>query len=392
MQHLFNRVYIAPLSRLEYQGRDEGAVIFITNNEAINNALILQTGEDLPAQLQRVRFGIEVAELLFHYRTYQDMLNNMFHDSEEEFFDYLLAWPPTRRLVIYVDFPEIEMFLMRWFRTILPYATKDTVLDILHLISLRERMLVRLVKQSFTIPVDSTYNVNIDGVEQSLSFTDRIQTVDWASVEPLTLDMETVLPVIGLEFLLATHLYNRLADHTDENLRQIVEDKVMRFVKRRVLYSLCDDKLGATLSLYNMKALFGEDVDITDPAAMAAFVAMNPKYRWLLDNSFQPDNYQTVWATYDVGEVFEVAKAGLSVSIERESGAIHPERFAFLRNLFKNNLTLDEVIEAETEAPFSSFLLAAEITDKVLNRYLLDYFFQLNKAKDVEKLRQLSVV
>lgn len=392
MQHLFNRVYVAPLSRIEQQGQDEGAVIFITANERVSAGLQLQDlvgGDDTPVGLNKVRFTIEVGELLFHYLTFDEMLISRFDGSHDKFFQFLINWPISRRLVIYADFSQIELFMLRWMKTILPNVTETTANTLLHLLSLRERMFDHSSKLSFAVPIGRPADASILGVSSELTFSH--DPVLWQSASPFnTTAAPFELSQIGLEFLLATYLYNLSTNAIDETVEAHTSEKVLRFVKKRLVYSLMDDKEGITQSLYHAEELFGVPLDFTDPAAIAAFVSVNPQYAWIFDNNFTADNYATVWSTYEIAEVFTEGNL-LIQKIGKETGVYNTERFDVLRQVFKNDVTLRDVIDVEMAPHFSCLILAAEVTDKTLNRYFLDYIFSLYRTGDTTTLHELSV-
>lgn len=386
MQHLFNRIYVAPIHRVEQQEKDSAA-IFLTDNPIVLDALALQVGDDTLTRLQQVRFSIEVGDLLFYATSYDAMLVERFNGNENEFFQFLMyTWPTSRKLVIYADLPQVERLLIRWFKTILPNATKESVFTLLRLISLREQLLVHNHKPSFAVPVDRVYNLDFAGT-LTFTYSDAL----WTSTQSFAYNA-TDNNVLGLEFLLATYLFKKLKNEDTSRWMGTspLTEKVMRFVKKRLVYSLLDDKDGIVQSLHHAKELFGVDLDITDPAAVQAFVATNPKYSWLFDNSFKPDNYQTVWATNNIAEVFATGNE-LIRKIDKEVGVYNADRHEVLKQVFKNNVTLEDVIAVETAVHFSCLILAAEVTDKSLNRYLLDYIFHLYTAQDIANLHKLSV-
>jgi hypothetical protein len=394
MQHLFNRIYIAPIHRVECQGPDS-AVVFLTDNQSVIDALELQNAEGELGMLHRARFKNEVGQFLGCFPSYDAMLNGAileqpFGDDEAAFFRFLLVWPQSKRLVIFADFVHVERLLLRWFKTILPNLDKAMAFDLLHLISLREQLLVRSHKPSLIVPIDRPYNLNFTSIPGDLEFS--YSDAAWDEAEPFMVEGQMNLEMLSLEFLLATYLHNKLegVNNAEWAGTPHVEEKVLRFVKRRLIYSLIDDKDGIVQSLYHAPHLFGVDLDFTDPAAIAAFIAQNSQYSWLFDNSFKPDNYQTVWATYDIAEVFETGNT-LIQKIDKEVGVYNAERHDVLRKVFKNNVTIEDVIDVETTAHFSCLILAAEVTDKVLNRYTLDYIFQQYKAGDANTLGKLSV-
>jgi hypothetical protein len=389
MQHLFNRIYVAPLHRAEYLGPDS-AVLFLTFNKIVVEALALQDDTTLPGMMQKARFKNELGELLGCYPSYDDMLDKMFDGDEGKFFSFLVTWPSTRRLVIYADFIHVERLLLSWFKTILPNINKRTAHELLHLLSLREQLMFRNHKPSLVVPVDRVYEMDFVGSVSGLKFTydDSV----WDAAKPFAFTPHDNLEMLGLEFLLATYLHNKLTGVNNSKWAgaKIVEEKIVRFVKKRLIYSLIDDKDGIVQSLYHAKHLFGVDLDFTDPAAIVAFVSANPQYSWLFDNSFKPDNYQTIWATYDIAEVFQTGN-DLIRKIDKEVGVYNAGRHATLKKVFKNGVTIEDVIDVETAAHFSCLILAAEVTDKVLNRYFLDHIFSLYKAGDDAALKKLSV-
>jgi hypothetical protein len=394
MQHLFNRIYVAPIHRVEYQGPNS-AVVFLTDNSAVVDALALQNNTDERGLLQKARFRSEVGEFLGCFPSYDAMLNGamleqLFGDDEDAFFHFLLGWPASKRLVIYADFTHVERLLLCWFKTILPNLDKQTAFDLLHLISLREQLLFHRYKPSFATRADRVDQLKFASSADVLKFT--YSDALWNEAEPFAFDASEKLEMLSLEFLLATYLHNKLTGVGNASWTgsPIVAEKVLRFVKKRLVYSLIDDKDGIVQSLHHAKHLFGVDFDATDPAAVAAFVAVNPKYSWLFDNNFKPDNYQTIWATYDIAEVFETGNE-LVRKLDKEVGVYNTDRHALLKKVFKNNVTIEDVIDVETAVHFSCLILAAEVTDRVLNRYLLDHIFQLYRAGDDEALKKLSV-
>lgn len=393
MQHLFNRIYISPLSRIEQQGQDAGAVIFITANPRITSGLQLQNSDDFDDTLlglNRVRFNIEVGELLFHHPTFDDMLSTRFEGSYDTFFQFLRDWSPSRRLVIYADFPLIEKFMLCWMKTILPNITETTANTLLHLLSLRERLLAHGSKLSITVPIGRTADALSPVSDEDLTFSH--DPTLWQTATSFNLnDTPLELSQLGLEFLLATHLHNVLNASPDAAVESLTSEKVLRFVKKRLVYSLMDDKEGITQSLYHAEELFGEPLDFTDPAAIAAFVSVNPQHAWLFDNDFTSDNYVTVWSNYNIAEVFTEGNL-LIQKIGKETGVYNTERFDVLRQVFKNDVTLQDVIDVEMAPHFSCLILAAEVTDKALNRYFLDYIFKLYRDGNVTTLQELSVV
>ena len=390
MQHIFNRIYIAPISALENQSNDDGAVMFITANTAVCDAIGLHTHqgdiEDHWFNLQAVRFKMDVGEFLFHHITYDEMITTRFDGSEDAFMAYLTDWPTNRRLVIYADLPELSNFMVRWFKTILPHATTESIGTLLHIISLREQLFVTNRKLSISVPVGRLYKTSIADELASAKFVIAPQQIETA----LPFDVELVSDQLGVEFLLATYLYNVLVSTPNPSLERVVEDKILRFVRRRLVYSLLDDKDGVVQSLYHAPMLFGEDVDVTDPANVAAFIATHPEHAWLFDDDFRPGNYQTVWATYNIAEVFTSGNQ-LIRKISKETGTYNSERHALLQKVFKNDVTLQDILDVELAEHFSCLILAAEVTDKAMNRYIIDYIIQLYKANDPSTLRCFTV-
>lgn len=390
MQHLFNRIYIAPISALENQHNDDGAVAFITSNPAVCSAIALHTQqgdmEDVWFALQGIRFKLDVGDFVFHYLTYADMIQNQFGGSDDAFMQYLMDWPSARRLVLYVDMLEMGKFMVRWMKTLLPHATTESIRTCMHIISLREQLFITNRKLSIPVPVGRLYKTAIIDEVNTTKFS-----ISDAGIEQL-LPFNITVPVtsMGAEFLFATYLYNTLQGTPDQALTDIVEDKLLRFVKRRLVYSLMDDKDGVVQSMYHSPALFGCDVDITDPASVAAFISQHPEHSWLFDDGFRTDNYQTIWATYDIAEVFASGNS-LVRTISKESAIYNASRHDLLKKVFKNDITLRDILDVELADHYSCLILAAEVTDKAMNRYLIDYFLHLFKTSQPDQLKCYTI-
>lgn len=94
MQHLFNRIYLAPLYQAE-ERHDDGAVIFITDNQQVLGILRSQTcaydadeTTRFAAYLQETRFTAEVGELVHFSPSYQEMLRLHYQNNETNFFQF----------------------------------------------------------------------------------------------------------------------------------------------------------------------------------------------------------------------------------------------------------------------------------------------------------------
>lgn len=395
MQHLFNRIYLAPTYSIESQ-TDNGAVIILTSNPAVSEAIKLQhlTGdetstEQMLIQLQQVRFKTEVGELIHYSKTYKEMIFNHYGGNDIKFFERLLGWDENRRLTIYGDLSQLEHILVAWFKTILPHMSRNEAYKIMRLMSVREKMYIKNHKPSYLIPAEAPYNLSVD-TPADLDFL--YDTTIWNSSNLFPIDSNKKYQTVGLEFLLATYLWNILGgrDNTLWPGTPVLHDKVLRFVKKRLVQTLFDYKETIAQTLYGAEQLFGMQFDITDPAAVEAFVATNIQYNWLFDDEFTPENYQSVWAAYNINEVFVCANQ-LIQKIDREQEIYDGVKYQTLLSLFKNDFTLQDVLNVEMASPFSRLILSTEITDKAINRYLVDYIFRLYKTGDSATLKQLCI-
>lgn len=396
MQHLFNRIYLAPLYQAE-ERHDDGAVIFITDNQQVLGILRSQTcaydadeTTRFAAYLQETRFTAEVGELVHFSPSYQEMLRLHYQNNETNFFQFLIKWPADKRLTIYGDLPQMERILTAWLKTALPNLSRDEGHKLLRLISLREKLMYKNHKPSVPIAVDREHTLKQSRGEQKLNFT--YDGNIWNNINKFPIDVKTNIGVVGLEFLLATYLWNRLANRPNDQWAggAIVEDRVTRFVKKTLTAMLFDSKDTIVSNLHNTAGLFGVEFDITDPVAVETFAATNQQHRWLFDDEFVPSNYQYVWSTYDVASVYQTS-VQLILTIDAESSIHDSHKATLLTKVFKTNFTMDDVLEVEADNHFSNLIFGTDATDKVLNRYLIDYILDLYKRGDSATLKQLTV-
>lgn len=395
MQHLFNRIYLAPTYSIESQA-DNGAVIILTSNAAVSKAIKLQHStrnegptEQMLAQLQQVRFKTEVGELLHYNKTYEEMIFNHYSGDDVKFFEYLLNWDENRRLTVYGDLSQLEHILIAWFKTILPHLSRNEAYKVMQLMSMREKLHIKNHKPSYLIPAEAPYNFSVSSSSE-LEFS--YNTNVWNNSKLFPIDSNKKYQMVGLEFLLASYLWNILdnRDNAQWSGTASLTNKVLRFTKKRLVQTLFDYKETIVQTMYNTNQLIGIELDITDPSAVEAFVASHQQYSWLFDDEFTPDNYQSVWASHNINEVFVCANQ-LIQKIDREQEIYDSTKYQVLLSLFKNDFTLQDVLGVEAASPFSRLILSTEITDKAINRYLIDYIFHLYKTGDATTLKQLCV-
>lgn len=142
----------------------------------------------------------------------------------------------------------MERILTAWLKTALPNLSRDEGHKLLRLISLREKLMYKNHKPSVPIAVDREHTLKQSRGEQKLNFT--YDGNIWNNINKFPIDVKTNVGVVGLEFLLATYLWNRLANRPNDQWAggTIVEDRVTRFVKKTLTAMLFDSRIRSSLT------------------------------------------------------------------------------------------------------------------------------------------------
>jgi hypothetical protein len=360
---MFNKVYLKPDANFE---KSLDSIII----SPITSTLLPENSKDDVLLTQH--FG------LVHYQsdTFAALLSQ-FDNDETKFFNWLTNFDATKRLTIYVNDDDLLVILCKWYKALLHNISIDEAYKLFTLIYARFEYIFGLSynPQVFITPDDAA-KLTLLGkkLPTKLEFNQL-----WENTIPFDLSALTYnyfAEVGPLEFQIAA-FYSA----SDYAYADAMKQKIVHMVSKLQMRYVIDLK---QMVLQRLDVLPGYDITTQ---TLADWVLLNPRYKFLTDNNFLPDQYKFIADTYDLVDLRTVYEQ-LIVLIGYD---YHHSTMDFMHFL-DPDLTFDKVMDTELKAVTLRRQLGWWEGMTSINTYVLDYVLQLVRSQDVNTLRMWSVL
>lgn len=359
MLYLFNKVYIKPDTHFS---KSKNSVIVSPKVELLNKYPDLAT-------INKFDFGT----VHYYAASYAELLEKNFENDEHKFFMWLLAFDPTKRLIVFCDVDTFTRLTFRWYKTILVNMDSTEAVNLISLVFKRYAYQFGYPYTPF-VRLTAEQAAVYKSVGQSMLDPQQISD-KWAQTLPFDIDPAQLATNAGIEFQLATYLANNTWQHKPE-----LEAKVVMMVKKYTMRLLIDVKQELLGRLAELPGF-----DILN-VSLLEYTAAHPEFSFLLDDNFLPDQYQYVYSTYNMADLVKT----LFDQVERMYGSV--DRAYLQENGFGNpNPTLDDIVQIELNRPFATFYLGQWDYAMLINSYLLAYIFDLSRTNKVTTLKKYSL-
>jgi len=368
--HLFNKIYLKSdkllkISRTRIVISEEFGGYNIIPTTAMHE---LSNSAPIPA--------------VFSHKNYETFVREQFGFNEKEFFDFLMKWDPNERLTIYCDAEALLIIVTKFWKTIYPTWNEDFYVKMLNY------ALSYFVE---VLSVGRTYGGNItqenaDDVFNSYKvfFEDQNQEAlkqRWRQTNPWFLTKEErqfIHERVGMELQLANVLLSPGWRHAD-----VFKRKLVKAVKKEFLFEFLSNMRTVILkSLVNFKWLEPDTKFDLRIHTLHDLVEMHPKYRFLSDPLFSPDNVDYVYSNYDMSVIREINQKLWN----------HPFGFEIdWSPLIKQDLTYEDIIAFEMSRPLNRLLLRYGDYYETVNSYLLDDLLDAARDDKMHLFRQLQL-
>ena len=370
MIHLFNKVYLKSdkmlkISRARIMISKEFGGFGTVPSTAMN-----QLTDSIPV------------DAIYNHKTYEELVRAEFGYNEKAFFDFLLKWDPNERLTIYCDAEALLTIVTKFWKTIYPSWNAD--------------FYVKMINYSLSYFVEvlstgRTYGGNIsqdnaDDVFNSYKvfFEEENQEAlkeRWRSAIPWFITKEERQHIherVGIELQLANVLLSPGWRHAE-----VFKQKLVKAVKKEFLFEFLSNMRTVILkSLVNFKWLEPDTQFDIRTHDLNDLVEMHPKYRFLNDPLFSPDNVDYVYSHYDMTVIKEINQKLWE----------HPFGFEIdWTPLIKQDLSYDDIIAFEMSRPLNRLLLRYGDYYETVNSYLLDDLLDAARDNEMYRFGQLQL-
>lgn len=349
MQLLFNKIYL----KIDH--------LFKSERNRINISPRLQAAV-LAGGFRQTANQIPAVAPLYHAESYSQLIEESFGGQEDAFIRTLVNYPSYNRLTIYCSIDAYVAISTRFWKTVYPQLNADDYFRLVNFLLSPLYELLAHHKSRESELTDAQANELRNDIDAVFASEDQLKA-EWSTIKPYKLareQREIVLKGAGIEYHLPTILSVPTWRHGNNAKKRIVD-----MMHKEALAEFNEDV--KHLLLNHLENIHTIDPTVKYDAlttSLEEFVATYPKYQFLADLAFTPDNYQYVLRTYDLAELESIRLAVLEYDgFETECCGIP----------LKNNLTFDDIIEFERIGTMGRLLgNVGEYREKV-NSYLIDY-------------------
>lgn len=350
MLYLFNKIYLKPDTLFE---KSKNSVIISSKS-----ALLTQYPE--LDDVNKIDFGT----VHFNATSYTELLEKNFENDENKFFEWLLAFDPQTRLIVFCDAETLAHLTFKWYKTVLINMDSTEAINLISLVFKRYAYQFGYSYMPF-VRLTTEQAAHFKSVGSSMLDPQTIAD-KWSQTLPFDTNVAQLASIVGIEFQLATYLTNNNWEHTAE-----LESKIVMMVKKYTIRRIIDmkqDLLSRLVELPNFDIL---------TTTLVEYVTDHTEYIFLLDNKFLPDQYEYVFSTYNMNELMDL--------FYDETGLDQLDRdyFENVAHWGNSHVTLQHIVALELSRPFTTFYLGQWEYNLVINTYLLGYILNLARINDV---------
>lgn len=368
MIHLFNKIHLKGDHQVKYE-RDRIVISPMYGSlGVIDNSFVTMANDR------------KQGKVWYSATSYQQLIDTHFDNNENNFFTFLINYDPTKRLTLYVDIPTMLYILTKFYKTVLPKLDTETYGKLIKLIFLRINYIYGV---GFLPFVKLPENIARDYRVQSMNVIDNITNIiqAWNSVTPwkITRDLrDKIVSNVSVEFQLAAYFAGINTSNTSK-----FKEKTVRMVKKQVIHDfVLDIKHTLLASFVNFDVL--EPTANFDPFvdSLETFVTKFPKYKFLTDDKFTPENVDYVYRTYDMSELQQVAN--------------NVDKFLMydvdprIIKLLINTPTFEYLVNDDLLTNGHYTYNIGEYQESI-NCYIIDFVIDLYKKNQLDVLRQLAI-
>lgn len=366
MIHLFNKIYLKSDKLLK-----------ISRSRIVISQEFGRYGV-IPSTAMHELSGASPIPAIYTHKSYDEFMRTEFGFNEKAFLDVLLNWNPDERLTIYCDADALLTIITKFWKTIYPSWTEDFYVKMINYtlsyfveVLSTSRTLGGNITQDNADDVFNSYKVFFD--EENLPALKQ----RWKNANPWLVTKEQKLYIherIGMELQLANVLVS-----PGWRYANVFKDKLVRSVKKEFITEFLSNMRAVILkSLVNFKWLEpNTNFDILKHD-LHDLIEMHPKYRFLNDPQFTPDNVDYIYSHYDMAVIRSI----------NEKLWNHPFGFEIdWSPLIKQDLSYEDILNFEMSRPLNRLLLRYGDYYETVNSYLLDDL--LDAARD-DKMYQFT--
>lgn len=307
-----------------------------------------------------------------------DELLAVFGGEKQRFVDFLLA-RRENRLVIICDENTMLTLALETLKSILPNATASTAVQMLKYMYLPYFYLYdSKIINDFAQPGYRQIYLNMLARQEEV-------VLRWNTMKAWKLDTkkrQLIHQTASIEMQTATFFASSSWAYAREYKR-----KVVAFAKRNLLGMLFADlRQKLVAGLVDVDVVVA-DIDLLDTTALDQ-ISNHPTLKFLVDPAFTPTNWMSALEQYDIDAIYDL--------YAKYAPGVNPSQYSELRRLCKlaqsNTLSFDDILTYEMQSTCGRKLLGTDFTKKdIVNIYMLDFFFDLYKNNQQDKLREFSL-
>lgn len=273
MVHLFNKVYLCHES------------IYNTQSESL-----LLFSEKRQHPITR-NFGIEAFEIPL----FDEILGQLFDNSEEKFWQTLLAKNPQKKFSLFADTQSFSRLLIQFWKSIFPNHTPKGLFKLYQFFLIDNRL------KSF-LKYDHP-EISRQYLQKELNFLtfEEFEKV-LNTVPKIECLSQTNKSHFSFEYLLADYFYNNNSKYA-----YAFKNKIKDLAWRSWINDAEILKAEILNSFYDIKRIVPDfEVDFNDPKYiqhLEKYIKIHPKLSWMLDPLFDENNAEYIRANYKV-EIF----------------------------------------------------------------------------------------
>lgn len=366
MIYLINNVYLSPDKLINVRPGDDSIIVSADlPGSSFHIASFFST-------LQKSTFKEPKAIV----KSFDDLL--VAFGGKQRFVDFLLT-QRENRLVIICDEDTMLTLALETLKTILPNATASTAAQLLKYMYLPYFYLYdsKIMNDSAQPGYRQIY-LNMLTRQEEIALR-------WNTLKAWKLDTkkrQTIHQTASIEMQTATFFANPSWAHAREYKRKIVA-----FAKRNLLGMLFADLRQKLVAGFVDVDVIVSDVDPLDATALDQ-ISNHPILKFLVDPMFTPTNWMSALEQYDIDAIYDL--------YAKYAPGVNPSQYSELRRLCKlaqsNTLSFDDILAHEIQSVCGRKLLGTDFTKKdIVNIYMLDFFFDLYKNNQQDKLREFSL-
>lgn len=361
MIHLFNKIYIKPPA--EFTETHTAMMMFPRANDGPSDPFLAAVNER--------SFG----SVLLSSNSLSEAFDQL--GGEDAFFQTLLTFDPSKRLILYVNSDDMLTLLCKWYKTLLPNVTATTAHMILTLVYKRMEYIFGYTYNSIIFLTENAASL-YRSVGQSLPpFADFEDAWNQATAFNITLEERNVLiAAASVEYQIATNLCAKVLPD-----QKAFEAKVIRMVRKVQIAAVVDVKSGILAKLHMLP-----EYDF-NTQTLSQWVAVHPEYQVLVDPLFTPDHIEYVEDTYSYADLrqlylnlIKLTEYGYDPVVDKAAHILDPD------------LTYADIIASELGSLYTRSMLGISVHAVVINSYLLDTVFNLYRDGNLATLAELSLV